>query len=69
MDTLRRMMDTLLYYQRLRYKNMYESKNPKHLILTMNGLRRFAQTGMTSEHFAAMRPLPYMSAWLSLRTC
>ena len=55
-DTLRRMMDTLLYYQRLRYKNMYESKNPKHLILTMNGLRRFAQTGMTSEHFAAMRP-------------
>ena len=55
-DTLRCMMDTLLYYQRLRYKNMYESKNPKHLILTMNGLRRFAQTGMTSEHFAAMRP-------------
>ena len=55
-DTLRRMMDTLLYYQRLRYKNMYESKNPKHLILTMSGLRTFAQTGMTSEHFAAMRP-------------
>ena len=55
-DTLRRMMDTLLYYQRLRYKNMYESKNPKHLILTMGGLRRFAQTGMTTEHFAAMRP-------------
>lgn len=55
-ETLRRMIDTLLYFQRLRYKNMYESKNPKHFILTMSGLRRFAQTGMTTEHFAAMRP-------------
>ena len=55
-EELRGMLDTLLYFQRLRYKNMYESRNPKHLILTMSGLRRFAQTGLIAEHFAAMRP-------------
>ena len=56
LETLRAMKEKLLYFQLQRYKNMYESKNPKHLILTMDGLRDFAATGMTSEHFVAMRP-------------
>ena len=55
-EMLRAMLDALLYFQRLRYKNMYESRNPKHLILSTTGLRRFAQTGMIAEHFVAMRP-------------
>ena len=56
LEELRLLLDTLLYFQRLRYKNMYESRSPKHLILTQGGLRHFAETGMTTEHFTAMRP-------------
>lgn len=55
-DTMRKFLDSILDYQRQRYKNMIESKNPKHLIASPDAFRRFCRMGMITEHFAGMRP-------------
>lgn len=53
---LKKMLDAVLYYQHLRYRDTFEGKKRRNNIFSTGMLKRFAQTGLIAEHFIAMRP-------------
>ena len=51
-----KLIDELVGVQRKRFNNIFHQKRVTHCIYSANAMRAFAQTGVHSDHFFAMRP-------------